>query len=254
MNKICLLLCVMTAGLGQAAPAAEDAKAAAASAKNPKLASAKALYLSAVFGQDASRKMLIVVDESKGTGKGYDQAYVDENLDGDLTNDAPKAFQTVGSGEKKTTVPRFSFKGPGPGKDAAAATYELYLYMLRATTGKSTATKVAAPAASQRFMYWLKNPGGWDYLFISGSVQTYPSSAEALAGKPIHLGGPCTWSVNLAAAKEDGQTSVSVGCKDTNGCTLRSVTAAGKASPTPTLTLLDKSGKELVPAKTMAFG
>jgi len=64
----------------------------------PKFKSSKPIYGSVTFGgspmdsfssQCPRQEFFFVVDESKGTGKGYDQFYFDSNRDLDLSNDQP---------------------------------------------------------------------------------------------------------------------------------------------------------------------
>lgn len=55
----------------------------------PKYGSANPVYFSAKFGAEPDNEYALVLDESKGTGKGYDTLYVDANHNLDLTDDAP---------------------------------------------------------------------------------------------------------------------------------------------------------------------
>ncbi|MCX6345256.1 MAG: carboxypeptidase-like regulatory domain-containing protein [Armatimonadetes bacterium] len=58
--------------------------------KLPKLISKNPLYMSVPFdGLGDDGLLLALFDESKGTGKGFDIAYVDLNRNGDLTDDEP---------------------------------------------------------------------------------------------------------------------------------------------------------------------
>jgi len=83
MNKILAIL--LTAML--AVTCSAQAPATQPAVKLPTLASSKPLFFKMVFGPKATYGTLVVIDESKGPGKGYDIAYVDQNRDGDLTND-----------------------------------------------------------------------------------------------------------------------------------------------------------------------
>ncbi len=60
--------------------------------KEPQYGSEHPFYFCVVFGEKGNNSMLGVVDESGGTGAGYDVAYVDENMNGDLTDEAAKKF------------------------------------------------------------------------------------------------------------------------------------------------------------------
>jgi hypothetical protein len=58
--------------------------------KLPTLASSKPIYKQfTVDGTYEDGSLLVVLDESKGTGKGYDRIYVDSNRNSDLSDDTP---------------------------------------------------------------------------------------------------------------------------------------------------------------------
>jgi len=58
--------------------------------KLPKLVSKKPkFYASQLDGKGADGLLLYAIDESKGTGKGYDTVYIDANRNADLTDDKP---------------------------------------------------------------------------------------------------------------------------------------------------------------------
>jgi len=58
--------------------------------KEPKYVSEKPIYRFFVFGPEGKSVMAMVLDESKGTGKGYDVYYVDLNLDRDITGEGER--------------------------------------------------------------------------------------------------------------------------------------------------------------------
>ncbi|MBI9019431.1 MAG: hypothetical protein JEZ07_19455 [Phycisphaerae bacterium] len=98
----------------------------------PKPKSDKAFYGTAMFfakglglpGTDPGQKFCLVLDESKGTGKGYDTLIVDANHDFDLTNDAvlklvkdsPLAVAPPYGGEKPIVFDSFKLAIPGAKK------------------------------------------------------------------------------------------------------------------------------------------
>ncbi|MHC4913918.1 MAG: hypothetical protein ACYTGB_00385 [Planctomycetota bacterium] len=55
--------------------------------KEPKYAGEKPIYISIDIGSGKDRFLTAVLDEGKGTGKGYDKLYLDTNNNGDLTDD-----------------------------------------------------------------------------------------------------------------------------------------------------------------------
>jgi hypothetical protein len=58
--------------------------------KEPKYVSEKPIYRFFVFGPEGKSVMAMVLDESQGTGKGYDVYYVDLNLDRDITGEGER--------------------------------------------------------------------------------------------------------------------------------------------------------------------
>ena len=120
----------------------------------PKLKSSRPLYGAVDFSKwlvepDKATAYFFVVDESQGTGKGYDRLYFDLNHDGDLTNDPPASplpapdstsQQGNGQGEPPTKfsplqVP-FDF-GPGYGMTPveirpwlSTASEQIWMYFL----------------------------------------------------------------------------------------------------------------------------
>jgi hypothetical protein len=58
--------------------------------KEPKYVSEKPLYRFFAFGPEGKSVMAMVLDESQGTGKGYDVYYVDLNFDRDITGEGER--------------------------------------------------------------------------------------------------------------------------------------------------------------------
>jgi len=213
--------------------------------KQPKYVSSRPLYINVVFGEKSAKNMLLAMDESKGDGTGYDIAYVDENMDGDLTNHSPKPFPVRQAPGNTQATPNVSFTAPCPYKNGASAEYSLDLYSLAGANSKT-------PVRENLYFFWrMTDADKWNFLFINGTFRVYPAAADALRGQPIRLAGKCNWSF---IAKQDGEnTTLSVGLKDPNGCTLRTVSSPN-GNPTPTITLIDKAGKVLVKDQKMEFG
>ena len=86
------------------------------------------LYFRAVFGKEGTTSMLGVLDESKGTGTGYDTAYMDENMNNDFTDEQPKMFPSQQSEDGSSKLePKFEFKGPLGENETASYTLEYLL-------------------------------------------------------------------------------------------------------------------------------
>ena len=92
--------------------------------KERQYASEHPLYFRAVFGKEGTDSTLGVLDECAGTGTGYNVAYVDENRNGDLTDDAAKKFAKIERGSRTgQTDPSFNFSGPLPKSGKAHSTH-----------------------------------------------------------------------------------------------------------------------------------
>jgi hypothetical protein len=206
--------------------------------KEPPYKSEKHLYLRMAFGEDDSRIMWAVFDESQGTGKGYDQVYVDADMDNDLS-DGPSIRFPPASRPGQKHDPRFSFKGP-MGDDTVE--YELNVYSLARKTG-------ADDLGNECYFFWSATVDGWRYFLINGRMRLFPTPKAAAEGEPVRLGGKCHWEINT---KTRGlNVSVSAGLKDPNGCTLRSVNGPdGKTSPQLTL----MNGDSVAFKGAMGFG
>lgn len=199
------------------------------------------LYLRVVFGEESNDSMLAIFDESGGTGTGYNVAYVDENMNGDLTDETVKEFPRYERGSQTGELdPRVEFKGPF--KNGESAKYTLYMTSL-------TRKNLSIVAGNEYNFHWFLEKNQWNYFFINGKIILFSNAAEALKGKPVHLGGQCKWEIN--ARSRGGKPMISAGLKDGNGCTLRSVRRAGQRS-SPTLTL-SQNGKVKAEEK-MTFG
>ena len=209
--------------------------------KEPRYGSERPLYFCVVFGKEGKNPMLGVVDESGGTDAGYDVAYVDENMNGDLTDDSARKFAQVESGSRAGELsPRFEFKGPFEGETSAK--YTLNIYSLTPRFRESI-------KGNEYHFFWYLDVKEWNYFFMNGKMELFSSAADALKGTPVLLGGKCKWEISSRI--RDGKSLVSADLKDRNGCTLGIVRQQGK-TVSPTLTLI-KDGKVETEEK-MKFG
>jgi len=121
-----------------------------------------------VFGQGGTDSTLGVLDESAGTGTGYNLAYVDENRNGDLTDDAAKMFPKYDRGSRAgQTNPTFTFSGPF--KNKASAKYTLNIYELARNTQTTP---------GEQYFFWTLDSDEWNYFFINGKMELYSTAAE----------------------------------------------------------------------------
>jgi len=209
--------------------------------KEPQYGSENPLYFCVVLGNEGTKSMLGIVDESGGTGAGYDVAYVDENMNGDLTDEVGKKFPRLERGSRAGELePRFEFTGPFKAEERA--TYTLYIYSLT----RKNYTKL--PGNDYSF-HWFLDTEGWNYFFINGKMKLFSNAADAMKSKPVRLGGQCQWKISSGI--KNGKMAISAGLKDENGCTLRILSGAGDRK-SPTLTLI-QDGKVMAEEK-MKFG
>jgi hypothetical protein len=212
----------------------QQPKQSANSLRNPK-------YFRVVFGKEGKNSMLGVIKESEGTHDGYNVAYIDENMNGDLTDEVEKRFSRYRYGSRAGLLePKFEFQGPF--KEDKKAIYTLYLYSL--------IYKLRARTLESSYgFHWAMNAEYWYYFFINGRMEFYSSADAAQNGKPIHLISKCQWDISTRTQR--GDAVISAGLKDKNGCTLRVVRNSGQTiSPKLTLTKEDK----IVMEEEMKFG
>lgn len=216
-------------------------ESASQSSQTADLKSEHPIYFRVVLGEEGNDSMLGIFDESGGTGTGYNVAYIDENMNGDLTDEAAKEFPRYERRSRTGELdPRVEFRGPF--KNGQTTKYTLYMTSL-------TRKNLSIVAGNEYNFHWFLEKNQWNYFFINGKITLFSNTAEALKGKPVHLGGQCKWEIN--ARSRGGKPMISAGLKDGNGCTLRSVRRAGQRS-SPTLTL-SQNGKVKAEEK-MTFG
>jgi len=211
------------------------------SIKESQYCSKNPLYFRLLFGKEAANPMLGVVDESQGTGAGYDVAYIDENMNGDLTDDTAKKFSRLESGSRAGELePKFEFEGPFEGQDKAKYTINIY----------SLASRNSSSVKDDEYYFFSDlTVGEWHYSFINGKIKLFSSLEGALKGTPVLLGGECRWQIGSRI--RGSKSLVSAELKDKNGCTVIVVTQNGQML-SPSLTLL-KDGKVEAEEK-MKFG
>jgi hypothetical protein len=199
------------------------------------------LYFRVAFRAEGGDSMLGILDESGGTGAGYDVAYLDENMNGDLTDEAAKKFSRNARGSRAGELePRFEFMEPFRGEERAK--YTLDIYSLSNKNRK-------AVQGNDYYFFWFLDIKDWNYFFINGKMTLFSNAADARKGPPVRLGGPCKWEIS--SRTQDGKPMISAGLKDENGCTLRIVRRAGDTI-SPTLTLIQDG--QVKAEEKMKFG
>ena len=209
--------------------------------KEPQYGSDQPLYFCVVLGNEGMKSMLGIVDESGGTGTGYDVAYIDENMNGDLTDETAKKFSRYERGSRAGEMqPRIEFEGPFKGEEKAKYTLDIY---------SLTRKNYSRRPGNDYYFHWYLDTGGWNYFFINGKMKLFSNAADAMKSKPVRLGGQCQW--NISSGMKSGKPVISAGLKDGNGCTLRILSGAGDRK-SPKLTLI-RDGKVRA-EENMKFG
>lgn len=168
--------CILLAAVGTNAFEIKNA-----SVKEPQYKSSCPLYFSVVFSEKNSKRMLVVMDESKGDGKGYDLAYVDENRDGDLKNAASKDMQP------SHDIISINFSGPflrGEGT-ANTAKYSITLNGLN---------KVSKNITSLKSFYFCWNITTSDNWYYFSSMVDLTSTIQP---QKLSKGSPLYWPATL---------------------------------------------------------
>jgi hypothetical protein len=198
--------------------------------KPPEYAFTKPLYFRIAFGREGkdSKSMLGVLHQAHGAALGYSTAYVDENMDNDLTNDAPKEFpwEKVGPlGLTKAYQPQFTFEGPVGDARAAAGKVARYRIILIGVGGSIPVPEVCA-------MYCTVEVDNWEFRWLGGKIRFYGTPAEALKGPPSRFGAPVAWEISSSV--EEKQVIISAAVKDKNDARLRlAVRPSGLEPPEP---------------------
>jgi len=189
-------------------------------------------------GKDA-REMLVILDESKGTGKGYDLAIADTNLNGKLSDE-----KIVKGKEYRGSYYEHEFKVVAPfGNVDRKAEYSL--------TVLAWVAKVNGVQGAVSVHGYLTLHGGetWSYMFINGPEKKDPKNPDTVL---YSLGTPVSLDVKATAKGKD--LAVSAAIKDEAGQTLRFArNSARSGDVAPHLTVKGPSG-ETVFDKDMEYG
>ena len=149
--------------------------------KEPQYGSEKPLYFCVVLGEDGKKSMLGAVDESGGTDTGYDVAYIDENMNGDLTDEGVRKFSRYERGSRAGEMqPQFEFSGPFKGEEKARYTLDIYSLTRKNFTRRP---------GNEYYFHWLLDTRSWHYFFINGRMKLFSNAADAMKDKPVRLGG-----------------------------------------------------------------
>lgn len=200
----------------------KDNKAVNLITNAPKTKSAKAKRM--VFqidGTGPTDMLAVIFDESKGTGKGFDTAYVDTNRNWNLSDDTPLQLKTTSDRETKTTdwVEIPSHQGPITGEHTnypIRVKLEAYIY------GKSTSADIAIK-------------GGWKGTIDSseGEVEcaTVDANANGVYGDPVQIKKNLKYDYDndeYLFVDTNGAGSLSMTSWSKHAILLNKITAVGK--------------------------
>jgi len=193
-------------------------------------ASDKALSYSVRLGPgEGAPNMVLVLDESGGTGKGYDIAVADLDLDGRLDDQEPVPKTERG---RSSRYVYFTLETTAPfGNVDSSAKYGLNLYVF-AQEGKPE----ARPPYSSANVKLRSGDDAWEYR-LSGYLEGDPNSTGPT---PVALGEPVAFDTTPKVTGDVLRTKV--GIKDKNGLSMRGVVKNGKTiGPHLTITAPDGS-------------
>jgi hypothetical protein len=163
-----IAICLLVAALF-AAPALAD--------EPPRPVSKRAKFFRLVVGADDPLTALGFIDESRGTGRGFDRAVLD--LDGDGVPESVQEFVGIEPFlVDGATVPQVFLR-----VRHGEATYHLTVYGLYDPPRRSGDYHSA----------WSVSRTDLVLSFMSSRAPLHDSLAKAKAGKPIRLGGPFTF-------------------------------------------------------------
>jgi hypothetical protein len=187
--------------------------------------------------------MWVVYDESRGTRSGYDKAYVDENMNNDLSDDVPKKVGKALASAKRPQYIRFGTK---LGKYGNAVCSIGIFSLSRPQFDKSTYQSKHKLHYSVNIAEWPD--GNTSCFFTNGEATLYPSARAAAAGSPVTI-GDYDFSIHCKSTKKG--VFVRGEFKDKNGASLRHVFCSSKLQQPP-YTFRDENGYFVT--KKCAFG
>jgi hypothetical protein len=198
---------------------------------------------------EKSPKMLVVLDESQGTGKGYDIAIADANLNGKLDDEKPVAQETP----VQESYARISVSAVAPFREVdSKAKYECAFYVMKKIKGQKE------PSVSVIDSITLQKDGKeWNYMLLPGpkAIAVDPKDAGL---KTLTLGTPLSMTVTVdqttvtpeestektKSEKSGPGIAISSTIKDEVGQTLRRIQIGKQKEVKPHLVLKSAQGKE----------
>ena len=186
--------------------------------KEPKFVSEKPAYRFFAFGPEGKSIMAMVLDESQGTGKGYDVLYMDLNLDRDITAADEKFVCKSAAAPTKAVVPeRLQCAVPAGGAscplpDAASAPVPAAIWCINPVPADPAPLKRKLDIADPQFDYDLEcqtanwyihsalKSGDWHArLSLHGRGNVW---SQDKAAAPVYRFGGTEWTFNHNGGNE----------------------------------------------------
>jgi hypothetical protein len=190
--------------------------------------SEKALWFRIVLGTEPEREVLGFLDETKGTGKGYDVAVVDGDGDGSPeTRGSHTLTIHWGPGREEThEQPAASLEHAGRHWSLTFETYHSEL-----SVGPGLTTLVSFDWSAWAEETWVH--------FINGRVRMYTSLEAARKARPNRLAAPFRWAVGVGT--RGPSALVTAALDDAAGARLR-IAGRGDDDIRTSLRILRKDG------------
>lgn len=170
----------------------------------PTPVSDNALHFRLLVGAEKPLAVAGWLDETKGTGTGYDTAFLD--LDGD---GVAETRQDYGMWRARPNLPERPDAKITITHEGAEWLVDLRYSQLAVNDG-----------VAQPYIRWSVTKGTEFYAwFINGRVKFYTDRAAAAAADAIRMGPPFHFQTGTRVRGR--QALVNIGLKDSNGCTLR---------------------------------
>jgi len=195
--------------------------------------SEKAFRYRVTLGAEKDAKAMdLVLDESKGTGKGYDVAVADTNLDGKLSDEKPIAREKVAS---QATYSYFRFEVTAPfGQVDPKAKYAFSAYVFSNPKQKDLPSQPSLMCT----LSFAQKDEKWSYMVLGLKGKADEKADPGL--NLVRLGTP--FKLGLTAEFKEGKLEVTGAIKDAEEQTLRTA-RHGEKEVVPHLKLTGPDGQ-----------
>jgi len=187
--------------------------------------SKKPLYFKVLVRDTKDKTILGVLDETRGTGTGYNSVILDRNRNGTLADNKREKFKlcyfrTKDGRIRENLDTQFSITIPRL-RQTIKFTVHLDLYAMAWTNRAKQAGRPLNVCPASILVNYPYEKFNKCYMYLdSGTMGVYDSIETAWVGKPLVLGGPYDVQVH-ASGKALNKASVTVFLFDSNGAELK---------------------------------